>query len=101
MKVKTIAKRFSDIKKRYNINIQTTTAGYTTPRAAAGMKIEKKGRGRPPKRNSVSGTGVRDAAIKTLLEDDEISSRCRAVAKGRLPATFDASAQDEDVAPSQ
>lgn len=101
-KVNTIAKRFSDIKKRYNINIQTTSAGYTPPKAAAGVKVEKKARGRPPNKSRGQAPTARDAAIKSLLEDDGIPSRRRPGAKGRLPAALpDESAWDESFASNE
>ena len=65
------------------------------------MKVEKKARGRPPNKNRVKGTSVRDAAIKTLLEDDEIPPQRKSVAKSSLPAAFDATAWDEDFMPSE
>jgi len=101
-KVNSIAKRFSDIKRRYNINIQTTSVGYTPPKAARGVKVEKKARGRPPNKSRVQAPTARDAAIKSLLEDDEIPSRRRPGAKGRLPAALpDESAWDESFASTE
>lgn len=88
----TIAKRFSEIKKRYNINIQTTAAGYISPKPAAGVKIEKAARGRPPNKNRVKGTSARDAEVKRLLEDDEIPHHGKSAAKSRGPASFNAGA---------
>ena len=94
-------RRFSTIKARYNINIQSTAAGYSPPKAAAGVKIEKKARGRPPKKNRVKGTSVRDAAIKSLLEEDEVPSQRKASGRNRLPTALEASAWDEDFTPSE
>ena len=60
------------------------------------MKVEKKARGRPPNKSRVQASTARDAAIKSLLEDDEVPSRRRTGAKGRLPAALpDESAWDK------
>ena len=93
-------KRFSLIKSKYNINIQTTAVGYTPPKATAGVKVEKKARGRPPK-NRAKGTVLRDAAIKSLLEDDEIPTQRKSTLKSRLSAGSNAGAWDEDFSPSE
>ena len=101
-KVNTIAKRFSDIKKRYNINIRATAAGHTPPKTTAGVKVGKKARGRPPNKSRVQVSTARDTAIKSLLEDDEIPSRRRPAAKGRLSAALpDESAWDESFASNE
>jgi hypothetical protein len=66
------------------------------------VKIEKKARGRPPNKSRVQASTARDAAIKSLIEGDEIPSRRRPAAKGRLPAALpDESAWDESFASSE
>ena len=64
------------------------------------MKVEKKARGRPPK-NRVKGMALRDAAIKNLLEDDEIPTQRKSTVKSRLSAGSDADVWDEDFSPSE
>ena len=67
----TIAKRFSEIKRRYNLNIQTTAAGYHPPKKVVADKIVKRSRGRPARREAGTTDSAKKNAIKKHLEDDE------------------------------
>lgn len=87
-KVNTIMKRFSDIKKRYNLNLQTTAAGYYPPKQEAVGRVVKKSKGRPSKT-----LASKKAALKDLLEDDKIPSGRKSVVKAQSPdSLIDASA---------
>jgi hypothetical protein len=90
------------IKNRYNLNIQTTVAGYKAPSKVADGKVVKRPRGRRPKKESVEPTAGKMAAIKTLRKHDEIPSGRKPVAKTRLYAALpDEAAWDESFTSSE
>lgn len=72
-KVNTIMKRFSEIKRRYNLNIQTTAVGYHPPKRVAVNKVVKKLGGRPVK--SKAGVAA-PAGPKTTRKqpEDEVAA---------------------------
>ena len=85
VKVNTIIKRFSDIKKRYDIKIQTTAVGYSAAKkpAAAGAapgKITKRASGG----SKGKASSARKAAVKKAMAGEDWYSSDEGAAQGNL-----------------
>ena len=83
----TVVKRFSDLKKRYDLNIQTTAVGYYHPsKKVTADKVVKRSRGRPAKSETGMTPGsVKKEAIRKHLDDEAAASNFEQFVNAETP----------------